>query len=84
MPALHQSLPSDRSWSRSVGQAAQHCSDLLMENFLGWDQQQEDFRVLEEVQPRPGYRGKKAVSWLGLLSGSARQGEAKVPGAPEA
>lgn len=55
-----------------------------MENFLGWDQQQEDFRVLEEVQPRPGYRGKKAVSWLGLLSGSARQGEAKVPGAPEA
>lgn len=38
LPTLHQSLPSERSLSRSVGQAAQHRSDFLMENFLGWDQ----------------------------------------------
>lgn len=54
-----------------------------MENFLGCDQQWEDFRVLEEAQPGPGCRGKEAVSWLGPLSGSAR-GDAKVPGTPEA
>lgn len=65
-------------------QTAQHCSDFLMENFLGWDQYQEDFRVLEEVQPGPGFREKEAVSWLGLPSGSARRGDAKVPGTSEA
>lgn len=56
-----------------------------MENFLGWEQEQhEAFRVLEEVQPGPGYRGKEAASWLGSLSGLARQGDAKVLGTPKA
>lgn len=70
-PRPHQSLPNDRFWSGAAGPAAQHHSDLLMENFLGWDQQGEDFWVLEEAQPGPGCRGKEAVFWRGLLSGSA-------------
>ena len=79
-----QPLPRDPSWSGASGQAAQCYSDSLTENLLAWAQQHEDFRVLEEAQPGPGYGGKEAVSWLGLQSGSARRGDAKVPGTPEA
>lgn len=84
LPTLHQSLPSERSLSRSVGQAAP-CSSRLP----SW----KTFLVLDHAGRTSGFSrkssqdlaaGKQAVSWLGLPSGSARRGDAKVPGTSEA
>lgn len=76
-------LPRDWSLVQGSCTTPQHCSNFVMENSLGWNQQQEDFTVLEEAKKNLAIEEKR--QFLARIAfSSARQDDDEALGTPKA